>query len=343
MSFSLRLSHKILLIGFVGLLGLVVFGGIYLAGSASLDASRQLAENARKVAALNEKLGRDLLNARRAEKDFMLRRDEASSKRHASLTENIKTDVDQLRASVGTGDFAGMAGSVNALGTGFNEYQKQFNVLEQNEIKLGLDEKLGLSGSLRASVHDIETKLKEVDNSKLAAGMLMMRRHEKDFMLRRDPKYIEEFQKSVADFAKAVAASDLSAAMKSGIEEKLARYRNDFAAWAEAAKQTTVAAAAMSNAYSNIEPVIEEIEKSIKKRYDDAQAQEADTLSSVKSWMLTALGFMILIVSCLSLTISRSVTNAIARISRSRLEFTRGRFDPRGSRTGDRRWNRSVC
>jgi methyl-accepting chemotaxis protein len=173
-------------------------------------------------------------------------------------------------------------------------------------------------------VHDIETKLKEVDNSKLAAGMLMMRRHEKDFMLRRDPKYIEEFQKSVADFAKAVAVSDLSAAMKSGIEEKLARYRNDFAAWAEAAKQTTVAAAAMSKAYSNIEPVIEEIEKSIKKRYDDAQAQEADTLSSVKSWMLTALGFMILIVSCLSLTISRSVTNAIAGMVKAMVRLATG-------------------
>lgn len=324
MSFSFKLSHKILLIGIVGVLGLLVFGGIYLAGSASLDASRTVAENARKISGMNEKLGRDLLNARRAEKDFMLRRDEASAKRHALLTESIKADIDQLSASTSTGDFAAIAGSVAILGKGFGEYQKQFDVLEQNETKLGLDEKLGLSGSLRASVHEIEAKLKEFDNTKLQAGMLMMRRHEKDFMLRRDPKYVEELQKSATDFSKVVASSDLSTSLKSDIENKLLRYRNDFAAWAEGAKQAAVATAAMSKAYSQIEPVIEEIEKSVLKRYDDAQAQQAETLNSVKRWMLVALAFTILVVSSLSLAISRSVTNAIMSMVKAMVRLATG-------------------
>ena len=37
----------------------------------------------------------------------------------------------------------------------------------------------------------IETKLKEIDDPRLTSWMLMMRRDdEKDFMLRRDPKYV---------------------------------------------------------------------------------------------------------------------------------------------------------
>ena len=40
--------------------------------------------------------------------------------------------------------------------------------------------------------------------------------------------------------------------------------------------------------------------------------------------MLTALGFMILIVSCLSLTISRSVTNAIAGMVKAMVRLATG-------------------
>jgi len=169
--FSLRLSHKILLIGFVGLLGLVVFGAIYLIGSASQDASRTVAEDARKISALNDKLARDLLDARRAEKDFMLRHDEESAKRHASLTANINRNIDQLGASVRAGELASLADKVGVLAQGFGEYRKQFSALEQNEIRLGLNEKLGLSGALRSSVHDIEAKLKEtVERERTAFG-----------------------------------------------------------------------------------------------------------------------------------------------------------------------------
>ena len=45
--------------------------------------------------------------------------------------------------------------------SGFNGYVKSFGALVQAEVKLGLNETLGLSGSLRAAVHDIESKLGE--------------------------------------------------------------------------------------------------------------------------------------------------------------------------------------
>jgi methyl-accepting chemotaxis protein len=323
-SFSLRLSHKILSIGLVGLFGLVVFGAIYLFGSASQEASRKMAEDARNISTLNEKLARDLLDARRAEKDFMLRRDEASSKRHASLTANINREIDQLAASVKVNGLATLSDKVATLSKGFAEYQGRFAALEQDEIRLGLNEKLGLSGSLRGSVHEIEDKLKEVDNSKLAAGMLMMRRHEKDFMLRRDRSYVDQLQKSASDFEKAVAASDLAPAMKAEIADRLKKYRADFITWADAAQQSALDAAGMSKAYAEIEPVIEAVEKDIQQRYDGAQSQEADTLASVKRWMLITLALTIVIVAGFSLTISRGVTRAIMSMVQAMVRLAKG-------------------
>jgi methyl-accepting chemotaxis protein len=217
--------------------------------------------------------------------------------------------------------------SFGAVARGFDEYQKQFAAFQQNEVKLGLNEKLGLSGTLRNSVHDIEGKLNEVDNSRPAAGMLMMRRHEKDFMLRRDRSYFEEFLKRATDFAKAVAASDLSPAMKAEIQDKLQKYRTDFVAWADGAEQSAASASAMSQAYAQIEPVIEEIAKDIQQRYEGAQAQDAETIASLKRWMLSALVLTIAIVSTVSLTISRSVTRAIKSMVQAMVRLAKGNME----------------
>jgi methyl-accepting chemotaxis protein len=323
-SVSLRLSHKILLIGIVGIVGLIVFGGIYLNGNASQEAARTVAEEARKVSTLNDKLGRDLLNARRAEKDFLLRRDEETSKRHASLTATIDGDIDHLGKAVQLGEFAALADKVAVLAQGFTEYTKQFSALEHNEVKLGLNEKLGLSGALRSSVHDIEAKLTQLDNSKLAAGMLMMRRHEKDFMLRRDRVYVDQFEKSANEFAKAVQTSDLAPAMKGDIESKLQKYRADFNAWADGAQQAAASAIAMSKAYAQMEPRIEQIATDIEHRYNAAQAKETETIASIKRWMLITLALMVLVVSSLSLTISRAVTKAIVSMVQAMVRLAKG-------------------
>ena len=80
---AFRLTQKIMAIGFIGLIGLGVFGLIYFLGSSSQDRSRLAAENARKIESLEKKLAIDLLEVRRAEKDFLIRRDQAYSKRHA--------------------------------------------------------------------------------------------------------------------------------------------------------------------------------------------------------------------------------------------------------------------
>lgn len=203
---SLRLTHKIMAIGLVGLLGLVSFGSIYLSGSRSEDTSRSAAESASAIADLNHRLEVDMLEVRRAEKDFQLRRDEAFSKRHAELSVAVTGELDQLRKLTHATGFTALAEKVDRVGSGFGKYAKEFAAMQQAEIELGLNETLGLSGELRGAVHGIESELKQADNPKLTSGMLMLRRHEKDFMLRRDPKYVEELKKAVADFGKSVAA-----------------------------------------------------------------------------------------------------------------------------------------
>src|SRR3954453_118271 len=104
-SLSLRLAHKIIAIGIIGLSGLLALGAIYQVGSWSQDASRIVAVEGRAVTDLNRQLSIKMLEARRAEKDFQLRRDETYSTRHAELSAAIERDLDRLKSSARSSGF----------------------------------------------------------------------------------------------------------------------------------------------------------------------------------------------------------------------------------------------
>src|SRR5882724_2448739 len=236
--FHLRLTHKIMAIGIVGLVGLLAFGAIYQIGSWSQDASRAIAGTARTISDLNKQLSIEMLEARRNEKNFQQRRNESYAKGHAELVVAINRDFDRLQMLTRAGGMGDLSEKIRLAHDGFVSYARDFAALVSAEVKLGLNETLGLSGSLRGAVHDIEAKLKEIDNPRLTSWMLMMRRHEKDFMLRRDQKYAGELKKAAAEFSKVLAVTEVAPDVGAEINLKLEKYQKEFVAWTENAQQT---------------------------------------------------------------------------------------------------------
>jgi methyl-accepting chemotaxis protein len=308
--FQLRLIHKIISIGLIGLAGLLAVGTIYQLGTWSADASRALARNARAISDLNNQLSMHMQEARRAEKDFSLRRDEAFSKRFAEIAAAVERDFAQLKPLVLSSN--GLAEKLEAANRGFNNYVQEFTTVVQAEIKLGLDYKHGLYGSLYHAVHDIEGKLEGVDNSQLINGILMMRRREKDFMLRQNPKYVQEMKELAAEFSKALAASELAPSLKAEISQKLQRYQADFLAWVEGAQETARRNEVMSASFRNVEPVIVDVQKSVAQLYNSADSAETATRESVGRGILMAFGVSLLVVSAVSLLMGRSISKALS-------------------------------
>ena len=228
--FSVRLTHKVMAIGIVGLIGLLAFGAIYQFGSWSQEASRGVAKNAREISDLSKQLSIEMLEARRSEKNFQQRRNETYAKSHADLVVRIDRDFGRLEDLTGAAELGALREKVKLAHDGFRKYAADFVNLVGAEIKLGLNETLGLSGALRGAVHDVETKLKEIDDPRLTSWMLMMRRNEKDFMLRRDQKYVAEIKKSAGEFSKALSAVTIAPPVLAEITAKLATYQKEFAA-----------------------------------------------------------------------------------------------------------------
>ena len=310
--FSVRLTHKVMAIGIVGLTGLLAFAAIYQAGSWSQDASRTVAKTAQGIADLNKQLSIEMLEARRNEKNFQQRRNETYAKAHAELVVKIDRDFDRLEDMTGAANLGALTDKVKLAHDGFKKYAADFAGLVSAELKLGLNETLGLSGALRSAVHDIETKLKEIDDPRLTSWMLMMRRNEKDFMLRRDPKYVAEIKKSSAEFSKALSVVAISPPVSAEITAKLATYQKEFGTWAETAQKIAAYDDSMMKTFRGFEPQMVEIAQSVERLYREAEAAEASTRDSVRTWMLIAFALSVVIVCGLSFLIGRSISSALA-------------------------------
>ncbi len=321
---SIRLTHKVMAIGLFGLVGLVAFGAIYEIGSLSQDASRNLANRARVIADLNKQLSIEMLEARRNEKNFQQRRNESYAKAHADLMGPINRDFDELERMTSSGDTRVLSDKVRQSHESFKRYAAEFGSVAVAEIRLGLKETLGLSGSLRAAVHDIEAKLKEIDNPRLTSSMLMMRRHEKDFMLRRDPKYVTDLKRVAAEFSTAMEAAAVPAAVMTDITAKLEKYQSEFVAWAETAQQSAVHDASMMKTFRELEPVMHEVRTTVESLYRQADAAEAATRDAVRLWMMIAFAVTVVVLAVVGFLLGRSISKAVAGMVDAMTRLARG-------------------
>lgn len=84
-----------------------------------------------------------------------------------------------------------------AMEQGLNGYNRSFKQLVSLVRVVGFKDE-GVVGSMRKAIHAVEGELKKSSSYELMADMLMLRRHEKDFMLRNDTAYLSKFKGQMA-------------------------------------------------------------------------------------------------------------------------------------------------
>ena len=102
------------------------------------------------------------------------------------------------------------------------KYHKDFNDLVTIRKEIGLTKHKGLYLSLEESVHKLEALLKKNYQLQLQVDMLMLRRSEKDFLLRMNLKYADKHAKAFEVFLK-----DLNKIKPKGFE-KIIKYANEY-------------------------------------------------------------------------------------------------------------------
>lgn len=315
MAFRLSLAHKISSIAAVGIVGVLTLGGIYMTSNAALDGASRADEHARSIGDANARLQIALLEQRRAEKNFLLRKDEQYLEQFKQSSKTADDNLAEMIRLIDPATEADLATRLKAIQSGANTYGKQFSELAAAQIKLGLKEDAGLEGSLRKSVHEIEAALKPLDVPRLTLNLLTMRRHEKDFMLRRNPTYGDDMKNRAAEFSKQLAAADLPETVKSDIAQKLRSYQQDFFAWMEGAQTLEQTEKAMMVNFRSLQPLLDQLAVVVRDKTDKAKATATEVRAVTETRMEIAIAAIIVAVALLGLLIGRSMSKPLGGLS----------------------------
>lgn len=119
-------------------------------------------------------------------------------------------------------------GELSEIQEHFKEYEILFRKLVEETKKYGFKD-YGLVGEMRRAVHEIEATLKNVGAAKnVIIEMLMLRRHEKDFIIRKDLRYVEKFDERIDVFIDELNKTELESEVKQNILRLLKNYHETF-------------------------------------------------------------------------------------------------------------------
>lgn len=222
---NLKVKYKVFVLGGIVVAGMLTIAGVYVYTMKVNKTAKT--ENARVYGIGEHSLDIlvTVLEARKYEKDFLWNSDESFIAQHEQTLQKQAEELNYLTEQMSNPDHLAIVNKIQSLR---DSYRNAFNEIVELKKEIGLSEKLGLRGSLRNAVHGIEDKLNENHSIELAYSLLMMRRHEKDFIIRKAPKYIEKMKHEADQFAQLLDESDLSSDIKQSIGSLMAEYQKNF-------------------------------------------------------------------------------------------------------------------
>lgn len=178
---------------------------------------------------LLERSKSSMLMLRRNEKDFLSRNQLKYQQKFHANGEILLDQVDQLEVLLEQQDIH----STNKLGSlkeHIKKYQLSFDNIVSLQQKIGLDHEKGLRGQLRNAVHNAEKQFKSINLPQQTADMLMLRRNEKDFIIRKLTKYLDKYNKNFDILINRLSQVEIDPSIRSDIENNMQEYRKGFSA-----------------------------------------------------------------------------------------------------------------
>ncbi len=176
-------------------------------------------------------------------------------------------------------------------------YIGHFSQLIDQQKIIGFDATSGLYGKLRDASHQVEAEVKKLPEKHLIS-LLQLRRAEKDFMLRLDPKYIDKFNNYYKSFLGQLSAEPKTAQI-------LTDYQSNFIALTKAyqvmgMKPTEGILGQMRDAAHNIQTLLTKL-------VTDTKGQLLDTTETMDNLFYLLFLLILIIVVSVSVILGKSI------------------------------------
>jgi methyl-accepting chemotaxis protein len=273
------------------LLIILVLIGFVASGGAAWHLTQTTAQLNQQQQGLQQ-LQLQLLQLRRDEKDFLQRLEMTYVD---SFRQQAKTFQQQLQRRLR-----------KTVQQSAKAYIEGFMQLAELQQRIGLKPTTGLYGNLRQAIHDVEQQIDQQPATQ--AAMLMLRRHEKDFMLRRELKYQQRFERDLPALQQALNG-------QANLLQRVQQYQQRFNALvqAEVEKGLNENQGLQQQLRDRAAELEQQFAQQLQQLSEELEQQRSLLLSATLGTMLISASLALLLVGWLSLAISRSIRQMTLR------------------------------
>lgn len=323
---NMRITHKLASILVIVLFG---FAAIGLAYNYLLDVNEESTRSTEQLTEFGTHIERvqiDLLDARRIEKDFSIKPDlnlvDLFEQKMTDARENLAKLVALAPADM---DLTSLT-NVQEL---FRRYHADFYGFAESIMTLGIDENSGLQGVMHNAADKLESRLKKLGRSNLTASALQMRRYEKDYLLRKNDKYLDKINTEVRKFTMLTAKEKLSDSLQRDVSNKLDAYYNSFLNTAQASKESSLSGVAAQNTVNQLTPLFNNLiveKNSVLASNKEEVSNTQENITSVFAIILFITGIAVTLVLLL---FARGIISSLAQLRKAVDKVAGGDFTVR--------------
>lgn len=206
----------------------------------------------------------------------------------------------------------------DSLQNELEQYQNTVNKLMNTYYERGFQD-YGVEGKLRRAIHDVE----DSDFAYDKVTMLMLRRHEKDFFLRKDLKYLDRFNNLISEFKLQIDSSH-SLFGKEKILTNISNYKSQFNYIVELEQR--IGLTFTSGMLGNLNKTFESLDKTLDGLTSAVKIENDQIVRNSMITLFILLAIQIVLGLILVIFYAKLLTKAINEIKSALVSLSKGSF-----------------
>jgi len=330
---SIKITQKLigLLIGL--LIGFVIIGLAYMQVLKAESEAVQIAEKMTKFEKGIHEVQLDLLNARRSETEFYLKKYPIFLGKFDTRIIVASQNLKNLTALVKTEKKLDI---VTELGEAFENYREKFLRAAELQIDIGLDGNTGLILDLKKVSSVLEETVKKIDVPSLDRSLNKIHKHESDFISSEDGTYSSTLISEISVFKEAVNQSNLSSKNKQKVHDSIVSYHKVFLEMSNAVIQMLNQKNDVKKSVKIIEPLFNKMITISNEVIHESRNDATDKRDRITTFFISTLMVIALAISIGFFFLARSIIKPMKVLQDTVLRVNEGDLNARaGLNRGD--------
>ncbi|MBV8839716.1 MAG: HAMP domain-containing protein [Alphaproteobacteria bacterium] len=321
---ALSVRKRLVVLALIPVFGFAAVGLSYLSSERAVEQAFASVQRSARLSEVSRAFKDALVAMQASAKDYALQPDTGLASRFDQAQDAAIASLKTLQGLVEDSEketISGLQGRVANL-------KKTFAGLAAEEDKLGLSEFEGIQGTLRDSGNAIEqtvnNELSALPDSGLNLPLMLMRRYEMAYRLKRDESVNSDFKTELEKFQKAIGGIVVDDTTKKKLADQVNAYTQAFADWTESSNNISRSIAILSAETRQMLPAADQILASATDKAEAAAGSVAVSQERTKL-LIIAIGVGVVGIGLfLNWLIGRGITNPMHRLTHAMEQLATG-------------------